>query len=218
MTFKNKFCRQAGGLTTTAMLAIFVSHATLAAPGDVENVIKRNGLDNTRIMALYRSGELVAKEDAQNNVLELVNPAVDTPNSTTRNTKYWYQSMPLTEYKAFDATGYTALPCTQQYTSCMLTLEYRYTQKSLSKEKPGILIQFSTPKEGWLYEDFVTRHHCPIKQEGGGSFILGEKGKAAVASGECDKEYRTQGLGAVFNGFLQQNSVKPVITYVLLVK
>lgn len=119
------------------MLAIFVSHATLAAPGDVENVIKRNGLDNTRIMALYRSGELVAKEDAQNNVLELVNPAVDTPNSTTRNTKYWYQSMPLTEYKAFDATGYTALPCTQQYTSCMLTLEYRYTQKSLSKEKPG---------------------------------------------------------------------------------
>ncbi|AUQ25330.1 hypothetical protein [Dickeya zeae] len=216
MKFTNSRVRPLSILATTVVL---FSQPSQATSSEVENVLKRNGLDNTQIMTLYRNGELSVKEDTQLHTLTLVNKAVvDTPQSTTRNAKYWYHAMPLAEYRTFEANGLTTLPCTQQYTDCKLTLEYSYTQKSLSKEKAGILIQFSTPKEGWLYEDFVTRHHCPVKQEGGGSFILGEKGKAAVASGECDKEYRGMGLGSVFNNYLKQKSVTPIIAYVLLTK
>lgn len=216
MKFTNSRVRPLSILATTVVL---FSQPSQATSSEVENVLKRNGLDNTQIMTLYRNGELSVKEDTQLHTLTLVNKAVvDTPQSTTRNAKYWYHAMPLAEYRTFEANGLTTLPCTQQYTDCKLTLEYSYTQKSLSKEKAGILIQFSTPKEGWLYEDFVTRHHCPVKQEGGGSFILGEKGKAAVASGECDKEYRDMGLGNVFNNYLKQKSVTPIIAYVLLTK
>ncbi|MBP2837699.1 hypothetical protein [Dickeya parazeae] len=216
MKFTNSRVKPLSILATTVVLSSQPSQATSS---EVENVLKRNGLDNTQIMTLYRNGELSVKEDTQLHTLTLVNKAVvETPQSTTRNAKYWYHAMPLAEYRTFEANGLTTLPCSQQYTDCKLTLEYSYTQKSLSKEKAGILIQFSTPKEGWLYEDFVTRHHCPVKQEGGGSFILGEKGKAAVASGECDKEYRGMGLGNVFNHYLKQKSVIPIIAYVLLTK
>ncbi|TYL44700.1 hypothetical protein [Dickeya sp. ws52] len=216
MKFSNRDFRLASILATATVL---FAHPSQAASTEVENVLKRNGLDNTQIMTLYRNGELVVKEDTPDHSLVLVNPAaIKMPESTIRNAKYWYQTMPVAEYRTFDANSHTTLPCTQQYTDCKLTLEYSYTQKLLYKEKTGILVQFVTPQEGWLYEDFVTRHHCPIKQEGGGSFILGEKGKAAVASGECDKEYRTAGLGTVFNTLLKQNKITPVIAYVLLMK
>ncbi|MEI7375529.1 hypothetical protein [Dickeya chrysanthemi] len=216
MKFSNRDFRLASILATATVL---FAHPSQAASTEVENVLKRNGLDNTQIMTLYRNGELVVKEDTPDHSLVLVNPAaIKMPESTIRNAKYWYQAMPVAEYRTFDANGHTTLPCTQQYTDCKLTLEYSYTQNLLYKEKTGILVQFVTPQEGWLYEDFVTRHHCPIKQEGGGSFILGEKGKAAVASGECDKEYRTAGLGTVFNTLLKQNKITTVIAYVLLMK
>ncbi|WP_192456777.1 hypothetical protein [Musicola keenii] len=198
-----------------AMLATtLMSQGVSAADAKVESVIKKNGLDNTRVLAMYQNGNLQLQTETSNKLI-LVNPKVRATDVEASKAMYWYRGMQFDEYKTFDATKFKTLPCVQQDSFCGITPEYTYAAKYLTIEKPGVMVQFSTIEPGWLYNEFTNKHRCQIKAEGGGTFGLGGKG----TSGSCDAEYKNKGLGNIFNGWLQPpQKIEPIIAYVLLAK
>lgn len=197
-----------------AVLASLISQGASAADAKVESLIKKNGLDNTRVLSMYQNGGLQIQTETPNKLI-LVNPKVRATDENAAKAMYWYRGMQFAEYKTFDANKYTTLPCVQQDSFCGITPEYTYAAQYLTIEKPGVMIQFSTIEPGWLYSDFNSKHHCQIKAEGGGTFGLGVKG----TSGSCDAEYKQKGLGNVFNTWLRSpQKIEPILAYVLLAK
>ncbi|MGM3174158.1 hypothetical protein [Dickeya lacustris] len=196
------------------VLTSLFSQAASAADDNVIKLIKKNDLDNTRVLTMYQNGGLVVATETPNKLI-LVNPKVKITNENADNAMSWYRGMQFAEYKTFDANKYKTLPCVQQDSFCGITPEYNYAKEYLTIQNPGVMIEFRTIEPGWLYNDFSTKHHCQIKAEGGGTYGLGQKG----TSGSCDADYKKQGLGNIFNTWLQApQKIDPIIAYVLLAK
>ncbi|WJV65309.1 hypothetical protein PCO86_13340 [Pectobacteriaceae bacterium CE70] len=206
-----------GIISLFSAMTLYVSLAcsAQAAPDPaIVGVIASNGLDNTRVMTMYKNGTLQLTTDTANKII-LTNPKAAKSNIDAAHSMYWYRGMGIAEYKQFDTNRYKIIPCVSQASFCGIAPEYDYSASYLTIKDPGVMILFSTIEPGWLYDDFTTKHHCQIKAEGGGTYGLGITGTSA----SCDATYKKKGIGNVFNGWLQApQKIEPIIAYVLLPK
>ncbi|WP_237703466.1 hypothetical protein [Dickeya dadantii] len=58
-----------------AVLVSLISQGASAADAKVESLIKKNGLDNTRVLSMYQNGGLQLQTETPNKLI-LVNPKV----------------------------------------------------------------------------------------------------------------------------------------------
>ncbi|WP_159876829.1 hypothetical protein [Aquitalea denitrificans] len=191
-----------------------VSAATAQASDTaIEKLITKNGLKNSKVMSMYKSGQLVVTVKTPHKII-LTNRKNISVDADAQTAMYWYRAMSTKEYILFDKTAFTHIPCAQSDKHfCGIAPSYSYVAKYLSNAKPGIVVAFGTAEPGWLLKDFTGQHQCQIKAEGGGTYGLGPTGTSA----SCDLMYRKQGLGKVFNQWLgPDKKIDVTISSVLL--
>ncbi|OTA19039.1 hypothetical protein Xbed_02734 [Xenorhabdus beddingii] len=195
-------------------LLLGVSHFSMADKA-IEDLITKNGLKDTKVMSLYKNGTLVVEANTPNKVT-LINKKAAKANKEAAKAMYWYRGMGNNEYRAFNANKYRKVPCTTEDKKfCGIAPEFNYSKGYLSNSNPGVVIEFSTIEPKWLYHDFTEVHKCQFKAEGGGTYGLGPIGTSA----SCDASYKKQGLGNVFNKWLEKpEKIDVIISYVLLAK
>ncbi|AKH65662.1 MULTISPECIES: hypothetical protein [Photorhabdus] len=180
----------------------------------IEKIITKNGLENTKVMSMYKNCTLSVLANTPNKVT-LVNKKAAKRDDEAKNAMYWYRGMEIKEYKAFHQNKYKSLPCVKGESFCGIAPQYTYSQSYLTNKKPGVVIEFSTIEPKWLYNDFTTKHKCQVKAEGGGTYGLGVTGTSA----SCDDQYKKLGIGNVFNKWLEKPAkIDVIISYVLLAK
>ncbi|SFN68969.1 hypothetical protein [Xenorhabdus japonica] len=195
---------------------LVVSHFSIADKA-IEDLITKNGLKDTKVMSLYKNGTLSVEVNTANKVT-LTNKKAAKANKEAQEAMYWYRTMQMKEYKDFDTNKYREVPCvTEENAFCGIAPSFNYvTEKYLSNKKPGVVIEFSTIEPKWLYQDFTVSHKCQVKPEDGTtSYGLGPSGTSA----SCDASYKKDGLGKVFNKWLEKpEKIDVIISYVLLKK
>ncbi|MDX7991751.1 hypothetical protein [Xenorhabdus littoralis] len=191
-----------------------VSHFSMADKA-IEDLITKNGLKDTKVMSLYKNGTLSVEVTTKNKVT-LINKKAAKDNKEASQAMYWYRAMGLNEYKKFDSNKYRKVPCvTEKNSFCGIAPEFKYSKGYLGNNNPGVVIEFSTKKPKWLYDDFYELHKCKVKGEGGGTYGLGPRGTSA----SCNASYKQKGLGNVFNQWLEEpEKIDVIISYVLLKK
>uniref|UniRef100_UPI0036DA98EE hypothetical protein n=1 Tax=Photorhabdus sp. RM322S TaxID=3342825 RepID=UPI0036DA98EE len=181
---------------------------------EVEKVIIKNNLQDTKVMSMYKSCTLTVDVNTPNKIT-LINKKALNLDSNSEKAMYWYRGMGINEYKVFDHNKYTKVPCVTEESFCGIAPEYTYAKSYLTNKNPGVVIEFSTIEPGWLYNDFTVKNKCQIKAEGGGTYGLGKTGTSA----SCDVEYKKLGIGNVFNKWLEKpTKIDVIIFYVVLAK
>ncbi|TDB56899.1 hypothetical protein [Photorhabdus khanii] len=190
------------------------SMAACKTDPQIEKIITKNGLENTKVMSMYKNCTLSVLANTPNKVT-LVNKKAAKRDDEAKNAMYWYRGMETKEYKIFHQNKYKSLPCVKGESFCGIAPQYTYSQSYLTNKKPGVVIEFSTIEPKWLYNEFTTKHKCQVKAEGGGTYGLGVTGTSA----SCDDQYKKLGIGNVFNKWLEKPAkIDVIISYVLLAK
>ncbi|MCW7548859.1 hypothetical protein OO184_13175 [Photorhabdus sp. APURE] len=180
----------------------------------IEKIITKNGLKDTKVMSMYKSCTLSVTANTPNKVT-LVNKKAANRDDQAEKAMYWYRGMEIKEYKAFHQNKYKSLPCVKGESFCGIAPQSTYSRGYLTNKSPGVVIEFSTIEPKWLYNEFTTKHKCQVKAEGGGTYGLGVTGTSA----SCDDQYKKLGIGNVFNKWLEKPAkIDVIISYVLLAK
>uniref|UniRef100_UPI0036DDDF55 hypothetical protein n=1 Tax=Photorhabdus sp. RM322S TaxID=3342825 RepID=UPI0036DDDF55 len=195
-----------------------VSSFSMACKTDpeIEKVIANNGLADTQVMSMYRDCTLTVISVGKENKIRLENKEAAKTDGEIKTAKYWYRGMFIPEYKTFNDNKYISVPCSKEKNFCGIAPKYTYSQKYLKNKTPGVVIEFSTKENGWLYSDFNSAG-CECKIEDGTlSYGLGITGTKCKYKYKGDKE--EGGLGKVFNEWLSNGEIQAQISYVLLPK
>ncbi|MCW7763773.1 hypothetical protein [Photorhabdus luminescens] len=201
-------------LISPFLLAISSFSMACKTDPQIEKIITKNGLGNTKVMSMYKNCTLSVTANTPNKVT-LVNKKAAKRDDQAEKAMYWYRGMEIKEYKAFHQNKYKSLPCVKGESFCGIAPQYTYSQGYLTNKKPGVVIEFSTIEPKWLYNEFTTKHKCQVKAEGGGTYGLGVTGTSA----SCDDQYKKLGIGNVFNKWLEKPAkIDVIISYVLLAK
>ncbi|MCE1905863.1 hypothetical protein LWT23_22765, partial [Enterobacter hormaechei] len=76
----------------------------------IEKIINKNGLENTKVMSMYKNCTLSVSADTPNKVT-LVNNKAANRDTKAEKAMYWYRGMGLKEYQAFHQNQYKSLHC-----------------------------------------------------------------------------------------------------------
>lgn len=202
--------------TLLYLLLVFSAiSSTSAQAGDsnIEKLIEKNGLKDSKVMSMYKNGQLVVDVQTPNKVI-LKNKKNMPTDADAKTAMYWYRAMSVPEFVQFNKASFKNIPCSNAGNHfCGIAPAYNYAAKYLSNAEPGVIVEFGTIEPGWLFDNFTTQHACQIKAEGGGTYGLGPTGTSA----SCDLTYRKQGLGNVFNQWLgPDKKIDVTISSVLL--
>ncbi|MEQ2016393.1 hypothetical protein ABLB90_07340 [Photorhabdus bodei] len=177
----------------------------------VKNAITANGLAKTKVMSLYENCVLRIEVNTDYKFTLESNKTVNSDNEIGKS-MYWYRGMYINEYQGFDRNRNEKIPCVQDNSFCGIAPKFTYSKSYLSNDKPGVVIEFKTEKDGWLFNEFTTEHKCEYKGEAGTlSYGLGKKGSKCKAP----PQYNT---GVEFNKWLSTNEIQAQVAYVLLSK
>ncbi|MEK9494953.1 hypothetical protein V2H77_00385 [Photorhabdus sp. P32] len=193
---------------------LVVSHFSMACDIDptVENIIKNYGLQETKVMSMYKNCELDVVNTG--NRIILTNNKSQNRDERAEIAMYWYRRMEIEEYKLFDSNKFKRIPCVNVPNRfCGISPEYTYAKSYPMREDRKFVIEFSTVEPGWLYNEFTTKHNCEIDVESRGeSYRLGGIGALKKDELNCHK------IGDEFNQWLSENPAKieATISYVQL--
>jgi hypothetical protein len=210
------FSRNAGKSKVIIIVISLLLSSNIVFADEIERIITLNGLADTEIMALYKSGVLEVETNTPNKII-LVNNKITKPDEIAEKAMFWYRAMGIKEFKEMDIDKYRAVTCVSNNNSyCGITPQYTYAKSYLTIKNPGVILEFSTTEPGMIYKDFTTNHGCKIKAEGGGTYGLGPTGN----SSSCTSVYNQQknGLGLQFNAWLLSKEFNTYVAYVLLPK
>ncbi|KGM27275.1 hypothetical protein CE143_15890 [Photorhabdus luminescens] len=189
-----------------------MSHFSVACNIDptVENIIKSYGLQETKVMSMYKKCELDAVNTG--NRIILTNHKSQNRNERAEIAMYWYRGMGIEEFKLFDSNKFKSIPCVNVPNRfCGISPEYTYAKSYPMREDKKLVIEFSTVKPGWLYNEFTTKHNCEIYVESRGeSYRLG--GMGALKEDESNCEPKGYKVGDEFNNWLSEKPVKIEVT------
>ncbi|NDK98973.1 hypothetical protein [Photorhabdus bodei] len=203
-------------LISPLLLAISsVSMACMKDPENIRNQVKdaitANGLAKTKVMSLYTNCVLRVKDNTPNKLTLKSSKTANSDNEAEKS-MYWYRGMEIKEYQTFDKNRNEKISCVQENSFCGIAPKFTYSKSYLSNDKPGVVIEFKTEKDGWLFNEFTTEHKCEYKGEAGTlSYGLGKKGSKCKAP----PQYNT---GVEFNKWLSTNEIQAQVAYVLLSK
>ncbi|NHB94056.1 hypothetical protein [Photorhabdus cinerea] len=199
-------------------LLLVVSQFSVACNIDpmVENIIKSYGLQETKVMSMYKKCEFYVVNTG--NRIILTNNESRNIDERAELAIYWYRGMGIDEYKLFDSNKYTRVPCANiPNRFCRISPEYTYAKSYPMREDKKFIIEFRTIEPGWLYNEFTTKHNCEINVESRGeSYGLGEITTLIKDESNCEpKGYK---MGDEFNKWLSEKPVKieTTISYVQL--
>ncbi|AXG48118.1 hypothetical protein GPY51_22290 [Photorhabdus laumondii subsp. laumondii] len=197
---------------------LVVSHFSMACNTDpmVEHIIKSYGLQETKVMSMYKNCELDVVNTG--NRIILTNNKSKNRNERAEIAMYWYRGMGIEEFKLFDSNKFKSIPCVNVPNRfCGISPEYTYAKSYPMREDKKFVIEFSTVEPGWLYNEFTTKHNCEIDVESRGeSYGLGGIGALKKDKSNCQpKGYK---VGDEFNKWLSEKPVKieAIIAYIQL--
>ncbi|NDK98974.1 hypothetical protein [Photorhabdus bodei] len=195
-----------------------MSHVSMACNIDpmVGNIIKSYGLQETKLMSMYKNCELDVV-NAGNRII-LINNKSQNRDERAEIAIYWYRGMGMEEYKLFDSNNFKRVPCANiPNRFCGISPEYTYAKSYPMREDKKFVIEFSTVEPGWLYNEFTIKHNCKIDVESRGeSYGLGGIGALKKDKSNCQpKGYK---IGDEFNKWLSEKPAKieATISYVQL--
>ncbi|AWK42801.1 MULTISPECIES: hypothetical protein [Photorhabdus] len=197
---------------------LVVSHFSMACNTDpmVEHIINSYGLQETKVMSMYKNCELDVVNTG--NRIILTNNKSKNKNERAEIAMYWYRGMGIEEFKLFDSNKFKSIPCVNVPNRfCGISPEYTYAKSYPMREDKKFVIEFSTVEPGWLYNEFTTKHNCEIDVESRGeSYGLGGIGALKKDKSNCQpKGYK---VGDEFNKWLSEKPVKieAIIAYIQL--
>ncbi|WP_118987794.1 hypothetical protein [Photorhabdus sp. CRCIA-P01] len=197
---------------------LIMNHFSMACNIDptVENIIKSYGLQETKVMSMYKKCELDVVNTG--NRIILTNNKFQNRDEHAGIAMYWYRGMGIEEYKLFDSNNFKKIPCANiPNRFCGISPEYTYAKSYPMREDKKFVIEFSTVEPGWLYNEFTTKHNCEINIESRGeSYGLGGIGTLKKDESNCkSKGYK---VGDEFNKWLSEKPIKieATISYVQL--
>ncbi|MDE1149598.1 MAG: hypothetical protein PW843_23855 [Azospirillaceae bacterium] len=183
-------------------------------PEQIRATLNANGMP--KMVALYDKGLLVL--DTKNttvNIMRLTSTRGIYKDAEAENAMYWYRGMSSAEANTFVAGGSNSVAW-QQNSYVGIAPQYSYVQKYLTSADPGAIIEFGTDNAGWLYTQWSKDHPCKVKAEGGGTYGLGYTGSTASCNqGTTAYKPPIQGLGQIFNPWLEKSTVRSQVVYVL---
>ncbi|MBS9433365.1 hypothetical protein [Photorhabdus hainanensis] len=197
---------------------LVVSHFSMACNTDpmVENIINSYGLQETKVMSMYKNCEFQVVNSG--NRVILTNNKSENRNERAEIAMYWYRGMGIEEYKLFDSNNFKSIPCVNVSNRfCGISPEYIYSKSYPIREDKKFVIEFKTIEPGWLYNEFTTKHDCEIDVKSRGrSYGLGEINASKKDESNCKpKGYK---IGDEFNKWLSGKPAKieAIIAYVQL--
>ncbi|MCM2291821.1 hypothetical protein NAC44_05710 [Allorhizobium sp. BGMRC 0089] len=207
-------------MSKTPILALLLmtlpglAFAESMTPAQIEKTLKDNNM--SAMIPLYQSGALVLDEkNTTVNIMRLNSPDGAYEESAAADAQYWYRGMPAQEANSFVANGSVAVEW-QENSYIGIAPQYSYSKDYLKAKNPGAVIEFKTAAAQWLYDQWSVQHSCTIKAEGGGTYGLGYKGSTQSCNkGKNAFKPPIQGLGAIFNPWLQDHTVTSNVVYVL---
>ncbi|WP_387689744.1 hypothetical protein [Photorhabdus sp. RM71S] len=195
-----------------------MNHFSMACNIDpmVENIIKSYGLQETKVMSMYKKCELDVVNTG--NRIILTNNKSQNRDEHAGIAMYWYRGMGIEEYKLFDSNNFKKIPCANiPNRFCGISPEYTYAKSYPMREDKKFVIEFSTVEPGWLYNEFTTKHNCEINIESRGeSYGLG--GIVTLKKDESNCKPKGYKVGNEFNKWLSEKPIKieTTISYVQL--
>ncbi|MCA6221748.1 hypothetical protein [Photorhabdus antumapuensis] len=189
-----------------------MSHFSMACNIDptVEDIIKSYGLQETKVMSMYKKCELDVVNTG--NRIILINNKSQNRDERAEIAMYWYRGMGIEEYKLFDNNNFKRIPCANMPNRfCGIAPEYTYAKSYPMREDKKFVIEFSTVEPGWLYNEFTTKHNCEINIESRGeSYGLG--GIGALKKDELNCKPKGYKVGDEFNKWLSEKPTKIEVT------
>ncbi len=178
---------------------------------EIIKTLEKNQL--TGLVELVNKGALVLDEkNTTNKQMKLTRNGLVTHDEWAENARYWYRGMQIQEAQALIRNNYTTLDWNQN-TFLGIAPEFSYSQQYLTAKNPGVIVEFGTDSNGWLYGKWSKDNTCKTKAEGGGTYGLGLTGTIA----SCKKfNPPVQALGSIFSDWMRSFVVTTRIVWVLL--
>ena len=197
------------------MVLLFFTQSGYADSMDKSEIIKTLEKNNLKsLVQLVDKGALVLDDSGTTiNKMQLKRNGASYYNATASTAKFWYRGMPATEVNNLIAVGYSSLNWNVE-SFVGIAPEFDYSLGYLWIKNPGVVVEFGTDSNGWLYQDWSGKK-CQIKAEGGGTYGLGLKGTFA----SCDKKkfpVNTRALGEVFSDWMARTVVTTRVVWVLV--
>ncbi|WP_454020733.1 hypothetical protein [Azospirillum sp. Marseille-Q6669] len=196
-----------------ALLPNIAAADTMTA-SDIINTLKRNNMDV--LIPMYEKGILIL--DSKNttvNAMKLVRNYAAFADAEAEKAKFWYRGMPTQQANDFINSNYSRLGLPEK-SFVGIAPRFSYVMQYVTNSDPGVVFEFGTDSEGWLYKQWSVDHPCQIKAEGGGTYGLGPSGTyASCNNGPNAYKPKIDNLGGMFNKWLADNTITAKVAYVL---